>query len=883
MNAVSHRGIAVRDTGRYLSQIFNRGRDGSGIQRLSRGRRGPRLRGGEVLESRRMLSGDPYPYVQSINLIGSPQSFATTRNYAVTFSEAVTGVDPTDFQLSLIGEESGGDPGGGLGGGGVVQPPPSASLPVAVSGSGASYTVKISGITGVGTLGLNLVDNNSIRDLAGNPLVTKNAAASFAPQVSYGTGLGPNTAELSDFNLDGKLDIVATNAGNNYVNTVSVLLGNGDGTFQDQLITTNSVRQVAEAVGDVNNDGKPDLVVANGTFNTLSVLLGKGDGTLSPPLRLLTGVYPSAVVVGDFNADGRLDIAATIEYSNNVSLFLGNGDGSFQSPHSFAVGSSPAGIAIGDVNADGSSDLVVTNYSGSSVSVLLGNGDGTFQAQRIFATDPWTYRVSIGDVNLDGKLDIVTGNIQYFSSQSNSVSVLLGNGDGTFLPQQTLSAIGNPYSVTQGDINGDGKPDLVVAIAAGSGNTVSMYLGNGDGTFQAAQPFASGGFTPYYASLGDLNGDGRADVVVANAGSSNVSVFLNTGNGSFAGHTTTVRVGNVYTVTNAGDSGPGSLRQAILNANAHAGPDTIQFAIPGVNKAITLSSALPMITGVAAIDGSTQAGVSVVGSRVSSAITGLAFAAAASDSYVGGLTISGFKGIGIAATNAKVTVQSNTLTGNKTGISLTASAASLIGGSDAVMGNIFSGNNVGIALWGACAGTVVDRNTLNGSSIGVSLANATGVKIGIVGNTIAASTSHGVQASGNLAGSVVQGNAITGTTLYGVFLNGAANLLVTGNMITDGKPQGMGLYATGTLTNTLVQGNMIRNNRGSGVLLNNARGITVGLTANGTGTANVIVNNSGFGLRALGTSTGSAVRKNIIASNYVNVQVSAAKGLVYVP
>jgi len=243
MNAVSHRGIAVRDTGRYLSQIFNRGRDGSGIQRLSRGRRGPRLRGGEVLESRRMLSGDPYPYVQSINLIGSPQSFATTRNYAVTFSEAVTGVDPTDFQLSLIGEESGGDPGGGLGGGGVVQPPPSASLPVAVSGSGASYTVKISGITGVGTLGLNLVDNNSIRDLAGNPLVTKNAAASFAPQVSYGTGLGPNTAELSDFNLDGKLDIVATNAGNNYVNTVSVLLGNGDGTFQDQLITTNSVRQ----------------------------------------------------------------------------------------------------------------------------------------------------------------------------------------------------------------------------------------------------------------------------------------------------------------------------------------------------------------------------------------------------------------------------------------------------------------------------------------------------------------------------------------------------------------------------------------------------------------------------------------------------------------
>jgi hypothetical protein len=863
MNAVSHRGIAVRDTGRFPSRIVTRGRDGSGVHRLSQGRRGPRLRGGEVLESRQMLSGDPYPYVQSISLVGTPPAFATTRDYAVTFSEPVTGVDPTDFQLALSGT--------------------SASLPVSVSGGGAGYMVKVSGITGVGMLGLNLMDNNSIRDLSGNPLVTKDAASSFAPQQSYETGVGPDTAELGDFNLDGTLDIVTTNAGNNYVNTVSVLLGNGDGTFQDQLITTNTVRQAAEAVGDLNADGKPDLVVANATSNTLSVLLGKGDGTFSPPLTLFTGSYPSAVAVGDFDADGRLDIAATNEYSNSVSLFLGNGDGSFQLPHSFAVGSSPAGVAIGDVNADGSPDLAVTNYGGSSVSVLLGNGDGTFQPQKIFATDPWTYRVSIGDVNLDGKLDIVTGNIQYFSSVSNSVSVLLGNGDGTFLPQKTLSAIGNPYSVTQGDINGDGKPDLVVAIAAGFGNTVSMYLGNGDGTYQAAQSFASGGFTPYYASLGDLNGDGRSDVVVANAGSSNVSVFLNTGNGSFTGQTTTVRVGNVYTVTNVSNSGAGSLRQAILNANAHAGPDTIQFAILGANKVITLSSALPTITGVAAIDGSTQAGVSVVGSRVSSAITGLAFAAAASDSYVGGLTISGFKGIGIAATNAKVTLQSNTLTGNKTGISLAVSVNSLIGGPDAAMGNMLSGNKVGIALSGACTGTVVDRNTLYGSSIGVSLANATGVRIGILGNTIAESTSHGVQASGNLAGSAVQGNAITGTTLYGVFLNGAANLLVTGNTITDGKPQGTGLYATGTLTNTFVQGNMIRNNRSSGVLLNNARGITVGLTDSGAGTANTIMNNSGFGLRALGTSTGSAVRKNIISGNYVNVQISAARDLVYVP
>jgi parallel beta-helix repeat protein len=268
---------------------------------------------------------------------------------------------------------------------------------------------------------------------------------------------------------------------------------------------------------------------------------------------------------------------------------------------------------------------------------------------------------------------------------------------------------------------------------------------------------------------------------------------------------------------------------------------------------------------------------------VSSAITGLAFAAAATDSYVGGLTISGFKGTAIAATNAKVTVQANTLSGNKTGISLSASPDSLIGGSEAATGNMLSGNTVGIALSGACTGTVVDRNTLNGNATGVSLSNATGVQVGVVGNTIVGSTRYGVQAVGGLAGSFVQANAITGTTLYGVFLNGAANLLVTGNTITDGKPQGAGMYAIGTLTNTLVQGNAIRNNRGSGVLLDNARGITIGLTAGGAGVANTIVNNSGFGLRALGVSTGSAVRKNIISGNNVNVQISAAKGLVYVP
>ena len=633
-------------------------------------------------------------------------------------------------------------------------------------------------------------------------------------------------------------------------------------------------RPTCSAVGDVNGDGRQDLATVEANDNTASIRLGNGDGTFQPAKVFAVGRFPVTVLMRDLNNDGRPDLAATNVDSNTVSVLLGNGDGTFQAQLTYPAGYGPFGADVGDVNGDGTLDLAVSDEYGNNMSVLLGNGDGTFQSPASYPTQVGPTRVAMGDLNLDGKLDITVANCG-----SSSVSVLLGNGDGTFQGQHIVSSQNGSIGVTLGDYNGDGLPDMAVADADAG---LSVHQGNGDGTFQPLQAIAAG-VNPYSVTTGDVNGDRRPDLVVANAGSSNVSVFLNTGNGNFTGQTTTVRVGNVYTVTNVGDSGSGSLRQAILNANTHSGPDTIQFAIVGVNKAITLSSALPTITGVVAIDGSTQAGVSVLGSRVSSTITGLAFATTASDSYVGTLTISGFKGIGIAATNAKVTLQSNTLTGNKTGISLSASPASLIGGSDAAMGNMLSGNNVGIALAGACTGTVVDRNMLSGNGVGVSLSNATGVQVGVVGNTIAGSTSYGVQATGSLAGSFVQANAITGTTFYGVYLSNAANLMVMGNTISDGKPQGAGLYAVGTLTNTVVQGNTIRNNRGSGVLMDNARGITIGLTAGGAGVANTIVNNSGFGLRAWGTSTGSAVRRNIISGNNVDVQIAAAKGLTYVP
>src|SRR6267143_783252 len=177
------------------------------------------------------------------------------------------------------------------------------------------------------------------------------------------------------------------------------------------------------AVGDLNGDRTPDLVVAN-SFAAVSVLLGNGDGTFGANTDLPIGGATS-VAIADLNADGKLDLAVT--GSSSVSVLLGNGDGTFGAKTDFTTGPGPASVAIGDLNADGKLDLAVANYSSTSVSVLLGNGDGTFGPKTDFATGPFPVSVAIGDLNADGKLDLAVANLN-----SSTVSVLLGNGDGTF-------------------------------------------------------------------------------------------------------------------------------------------------------------------------------------------------------------------------------------------------------------------------------------------------------------------------------------------------------------------------------------------------------------------------------------------------------------------
>jgi hypothetical protein len=331
---------------------------------------------------------------------------------------------------------------------------------------------------------------------------------------AFGAGTGPISVAVGDFNGDGKLDLAVANNGSN---NVSILLGNGDGTFQAAVDYGAGTEPWSVAVGDFNGDGKLDLVVANEGGN-VSILLGNGDGTFQAAVNYGAESEPTSVAVGDFNGDGKLDLAVANYGSSNVSILLGNGDGTFKTAVNYAVGSASISMAVGDFNGDGKLDLAVVNYGSSNVSILLGNGDGTFKtAVNYGAGSSSPYSVAVADFNGDGKLDLALANIA-----SNNVSILLGNGDGTFQAAVDYGAGSNPTgSVAVGDFNGDGKLDLVVAD---EGGIVSILLGNGDGTFQTAVNYGQGGsLTSGSAAVGDFNCDGRLDLASPSAG---VSVLL---------------------------------------------------------------------------------------------------------------------------------------------------------------------------------------------------------------------------------------------------------------------------------------------------------------------------------------------------------------------
>src|SRR5258708_1561805 len=264
-----------------------------------------------------------------------------------------------------------------------------------------------------------------------------------------------------DFNGDGKQDLVVVIV---VTQQIAVLLGNGDGTFgAPAFYSTQAETPENLVVADFNADGFLDVAVTNDNDETVGIFLGNGDGTFKPVIKSFANFSPLTLVAGDFNKDSKLDLTVSPQLESYISVLLGNGDGTFANPTEFQVGINPSPLLTADFNRDGNLDLAIMNYNDAAVntiSMMLGNGNGTFQPPVLYDVGAQNTQIAAGDLDGDGNLDLVILNLG--NSDNPTISILLGNGDGTFQPQMVYPITADSIMVL-GDFNNDGRLDLAIA------------------------------------------------------------------------------------------------------------------------------------------------------------------------------------------------------------------------------------------------------------------------------------------------------------------------------------------------------------------------------------------------------------------------------------
>ena len=404
-----------------------------------------------------------------------------------------------------------------------------------------SATVPAASVATAGTASITVINTgaNAVRsNVLYFPVGASNPDVKFASVPNTFQPYIPSGIVAGDFNEDGKPDLALA-----YSTSVSVLLGNGDGTFTaapgspvrlappsyDNFGTPLAGPIVA---GDFNQSGHLGIAVGLYQNESADIFIGHGDGTLSYSTASIAnslGEPLTGLAVADANGDGNLDLAFSNEFLGQNPLNLGYGDGAFTPAGDlFFYSGQPTAVAFGDFNGDGKLDVVTSNggappdFPYSGYTVALGSGDGNFTAGRGAPVSLGTNIVGevVGDFNGDGKLDLA-----FVDSTSNSLYIVLGNGDGTFGPAVTYSVGSGPYSILTADFNNDGKLDI--AIASTGSNNVTLLLGNGDGTFTeaASSPYPVGQ-VPSALAAADFNNDGKLDLAVANSSSGSISILL---------------------------------------------------------------------------------------------------------------------------------------------------------------------------------------------------------------------------------------------------------------------------------------------------------------------------------------------------------------------